>query len=771
MRPISRFVVLFSLVSCLAIFTSTRAQDEPRAAWLVTGFDITIPNLGAERALSARATIAARNVGRGAGSTLTIRINSKAEIKSITVGSATATYQARPEPRGNSQRITINLPASVAPGQTVQATCEYRLPVTENTGIASLSATSSQFLPQSVWYPQVNNELSIRGADYAPFRLTINGAAVSSGVDKSAGGNSAFDQPSNAQPFFVTGAWDRVEGSAAAKGVSAYLPKGADADERKQAESLIALASDARSFYASLFGPAPDLPVRMISLTRGAGFEDAGTVLLGEGAFRRKTVDSSTAMTVAEAVARLWIGADTPVRGEGHGVVDAGLTRFVAALFIEKEFGADEAEAERGRERVAYAAIAKRDGPLARSTAVDPTYLNSVANKGAMVWRLVDHVVGRDVFVTTIKALLASGKTEPDGLTLAAARAAFSARGGSSLKALLDQELDQITDMDLMAGLPVQQAGQWTAALRNLGAMDVTVNVAATTSGGQRLITQATVPGHDFGQAIFKNASNITSVEIDPEKFYPQLDYANDVAPRIPEVAASLAEANRLYGAQEYGKVESLARQMLSASPRAQEARIILGRALLAENKNEEAEREFKQLLAEKLPLPTSQAWASYGLGEIALRRGQAAEASRLLTDAVRADAEYASTLAARAERIRSETAPAVDQAVVTFVNQLDTAVRTGRQAEIAPLIMPGELGRFVQQVVGTQPESWQTRVLRTEQMGTDRILADVAMNTKQLGVVYSGTAVFVLARAGGSLRLAGIEFFEVRPQGATGNQ
>jgi tetratricopeptide (TPR) repeat protein len=770
MRLIFRFG-LVSLISCFALFTSSRAQDEPRAAWLVTAFDITIPNLGAERALNARATITTRNVGRGAGSTLTVRINSKAEIKSVTVGSTTATYQSRPEPRGNSQRVTINLPSSVAPGQSVQATLEYRLPVTENTGIASLSATGSQFLPQSVWYPQVNNELSVRGADFAPFRLTINGAAaVSSGVDKSAGGNSAFDQPAYAQPFFITGAWDRVDGSASAKGVSAYLPKGADADQRKQAESLIALASDARSFYASLFGSAPDLPVRMISVTRGAGFEDAGTVLLGEGAFARKSVDSSTAMTVAEAVARLWIGADTPVRGEGHGVLDAGLTRFVAALFIEKQFGADEAEAERGRERVAYAAIAKRDGPLSRSTPADPTYLNSVANKGAMIWRLVDRVVGRDVFVATIKALLGAGKTDPDGLTLAAARAAFSARGGNSLKGLLDQELDQITDMDLMAGLPVQQAGQWTAALRNLGSMDVTVNVAATTSGGQRLISPVTVPAHDFGQAIFKNASNIASVEIDPEKFYPQLDYANDVAPRVPEVAASLAEANRLYGAQEYVKVEALARQMLSASPRAQEARIILGRALLAENKNEEAEREFKQLLAEKLPLPASLAWASYGLGEIALRRGQAAEASRLFTDAVRADAEYGSTLAARAERIRSEPAPAVDPAVASFINQLDTAVRSGRQAEITPLIMPGELGRFVQQVVGTQPESWQTRVLRTEPSGADRIVADVAMNTKQLGVAYSGTAVFVLARAGGSLRLEAIDFFEVRPQGATSN-
>jgi tetratricopeptide (TPR) repeat protein len=495
-------------------------------------------------------------------------------------------------------------------------------------------------------------------------------------------------------------------------------------------------------------------------------------VLLGEGAFRRKAIDSSTAMTLAETVARLWIGTDTPVRGEGHGVLDQGLTRFVATLFLEKEFGGDAAEAERGRERVAYATIAKRDGPLSRSTPVDPTYLNSVANKGAMVWRLVDHVVGRDTFVATIKTLLASGKSSPDGLTLAQARAAFSDRGGATLKALIDQELDQTTDMDLMAGLPVQQAGQWIAALRNLGAMEVTVNVTATTSSGQRLTTQATVPGHDFGQATFRNAPNITSVEIDPDKFYPQLDYANDVAPRVPEVAASLAEANRLYGAQEYAKVESLARQMLSASPGAQEPRIILGRALLAENKNEDAEREFKQLLAEKLPLPTSLAWANYGLGEIALRHGQAADASRLFTDAVRADAEFASTLAARAERIRSETSPPIDPAVVSFVNQLDTAVRTGRQAEVAPLIMPGELGRFVQQIVGTQPESWQTRVLRTEATGADRILADVTMNTRQLGVAYSGTAVFVLARVGGSLKLEAIEFFEVRPQGPTaGNQ
>ena len=61
------------------------------------------------------------------------------------------------------------------------------------------------------------------------------GGALSSGEDKSVGGNSAFEQTLNAQPFFVAGTWDRVDGGAAAKGISAYLPKGATADDQKQA--------------------------------------------------------------------------------------------------------------------------------------------------------------------------------------------------------------------------------------------------------------------------------------------------------------------------------------------------------------------------------------------------------------------------------------------------------------------------------------------------------------------------------------------------------
>jgi Tetratricopeptide repeat len=766
---IKRKALLLTLIVICAGLSGVRAQDDLRAAWQATNFDITVNNPGAERALNARAVVTLRNVGRGAGATLSLRISSKAEIKSISIGGATAAYKSLTESRGGAQRLTITLPQAIGPNEAVTATVEYRLPLTENSGLAAISPVGSQFLPMSLWYPAANTPFAVRGADYAPFHITINGVtAISSGIEKSAGGNSLFEQSLNGQPFFVAGTWDRVEGSGNAKGITAFLAQGANADERKQAEALIALANDARTFYADMFGPAPGVPLRLVAVTRGAGFDDAGTALLTEGAFRRKKVDSVTALGIAEAVARLWIGVDTPVRGEGYGVLREGLVRFAASLFIEKQFGAEAADAERGRQRLSYSAIVKRDAPLSRTTPFDGgTYLNSVANKGAMVWRLVDHALGREGFVAALRGLISSAKNDAEGLSLARARGVFVERGGTAMKTLLDQQLDQSTDMDLMAGLPHLEAGQWTSALRNLGSTEVTVNVMATTDTGQQVTTQATIPAHDFGQVTFKNAARIVRVEIDPEKFYPQTDYSNDAAPRSVELAISLAEATRLFGAQEYAKAEALAREMLSSSPRMQEARIVFARALLAQNKTDEAEREFRQLAGDRLPSPAAEAWSSIGLGEIALRRGQAADAGRDFNEAVLADAEYGSTLYARAARIRAEAAanatPAIDESARNFITQLDAALRSGRQTEIGPMIVPGELTGFVRGAVGTQPEAWQTRVLRSEQLDANRLALDVAINSRQLGADHAGTAVFILTRVSGAWKLSAIDFFEVR--------
>ncbi|MGH9883009.1 MAG: hypothetical protein ACRD6N_16345, partial [Pyrinomonadaceae bacterium] len=382
--------------------------------------------------------LTAKNVGRASGSTFTFRINSKAVIKSVTASGTNANFRVVPETQGNIQRVTVTIPSPVVSNASLILNISYSLPIESNTGLAGISPIGSQFLPLSFWYPAPNTPFTVRGADTAPFRLTVNSPnLVSSGAEKSAG---LYEQSLNAQPFFVQGDWDRIERTAEGKGISAFVAKGISAEERKQAEALINLAASARAFYVSLLGPAPDVPVRLISVRRGSGFHDGGTVLIETSAFRRGKVDSTTALLLGEAMAHLWIGGQTAVRAEGGGMLREGLTRFLATLFLEKQFGRDAAQAELLRQRVTYSAVAKRDAPLGRSTPLDDAYFSSVPNKGAMVWRLIDQRVGRELFMTTLRSLLQTGKDT--GISLAGLRAALVEKGGERLKATLDYQID-----------------------------------------------------------------------------------------------------------------------------------------------------------------------------------------------------------------------------------------------------------------------------------------------------------------------------------------
>lgn len=761
-------IALTLLLLLLPVSSPGMAQDDARLVWQVTHFDINVNLQQSERTLAAVAVLNATNVGGGSGSTFTFRINTNAKVEGVTVAGSTANFRVVPETRGNLQRVTVTLPRAAGPDATTTLTVRYKLSVESNTGLAAISPVSSQFLPLSFWYPAPNTPFTIRGGDTAPFKLSINGIqAISSGIEKSGGtGPSQFEQPLNAVPFFVQGEWDRIEGTGEAKGITAFPGKGADASDRKQAENVIALAAQARSFYTSLFGPAPDVPIRLVSVRRGAGFSDGGTVLIESGAFRRSKIDSSTALLVAEAISRLWIGGQTAVRGEGSGVIRDGLPRFLATLFIQKQFGPEVFESELLRQRTAYSAVVKRDPPLTRTTPIDDTYFSSVPNKGGMIWRLVDRRIGRDAFMSTVRTLLEARRNDLNGLTLAQLRAALAEKGGEALKTLLDQQFEQVTDMDLMIGTPQQRAGQWIAALRNIGSNDAHVTVRGITDRGEQLTLETTIPARNFGEAVFKTTGKLVRVEVDPEKLYPQLDYSNDIAPRVSDVNTALAEATRQFGTQDYAKAEAIAREILGVAPRLQEARIILGRALLGQNRIDEAEKIFRASLEESLPTAATIAWSSLGLGEISLRRGQNAEAARWFNEAVRADAEYGATLAARAGRIKAESgasSPPVDESARSFIAQLDKTITGGKQAELETRILSGELVRFIGGIVGSQPDIWQTGVLRTEPLDANTLAADVTIKARQLGQEQSGTAVLILSRVGEQWKLAGIEFFEVR--------
>lgn len=762
------FFILFLLSPTFIL----HAQTEGVPVWQVTRFDITatLPaQATTERVLNARAVISARNTGQ-TGRTFTVRLNPAAEIKTVTVGDATANFIKRDDQRMKLQIDTINLPASVAPNATIDVTIDYRLPLTaQNNGLAAISPEGSQFLPLSFWYPMPNTPFAPRGADYAPIRLTVNapaGETVISSGQQPGGGESrqpatgqTFMQQLNAQPFFVTGKWDRVEGTGEARMVTALAPVGAGADERRQAQSLIALAAAAHAFYSSVLGPAPDAHIWLVGVRRGAGFEMSGTVLLEAAAFRRSKPDAVSALAIAEGVAHMWLGGATPLRGESAGLLREGLVRYLATLFLERQFGRAAADAERLRERIAYMAIAKRDAPLTQTTPLDPTYYTAVADKGAMVWRLAERALGRDAFLSLIRAQLqAAGDT---GLTLAAFRAALNERGGATLKALLDAQLDQPNETDLLIGLPQQRGGEWVSAVRNTGGQDVSVRVLAWTDAGQQLSTDATIPARDFGEAHFKTNARLVRVEIDPDKFYPQIDYANDIAPREPGLDEALDEATRALGAGDYAKAETTARAMLQVAPLMQEARILLARALLGENKLADAERECRAALDDKLPLPATLAWGAFGLAEIAQRKGQTSEALQHYDEAVRAEGGYPPTLAARTARLKVDTAPPVDDAVKQFMTQLDQAIRGGHKTEIEPLVVPGELINFTKGFITIQPEIWQTKVLRTDAVGSNLIAADVQITAHTEGRDKTINAVYLLARNGTQLRLMEIPIFE----------
>jgi Tfp pilus assembly protein PilF len=768
MKRLNAFKLIAALPVLLVFAAHAFAQDEARAAWQVTQFDITanLPAPGAERTLTARALLTARNVGQGAGSSFTVRINPAAEIKAASANDATARFVKRVEARTQLQQITVTLAAPVAPGGTIKIAFDYGLALQNNSGLAAVSTEGAQFLPLSLWYPSPNSHVSLRGADTAPVRLTVNAVGGESIVSSGQGSGATFDQKLSAQPFFVAGKWDAVEGANDARGVTAMLPRGANAEERKRAEALTSFAAAARAYFSSTLGGAPDAPVRIVAVNRGAGFDMGGTILVEPAVFRRAKLDGATALLVAESIARLWIGGATPVRGAGAGAVREGLTRLLAVEFLEKQLGVEAAESERLRERVAFAAVARRDVPLSQLTPGDANYLTLVADKGAMVWRLAERTLGREVFINVVRAQLQNGRAGE--MTLSSLRDALAEGGGARIKPLLDAGLDQPTLTDLLVGLPQQREGGWAAAMRNTAPFDVTVAAVARTDRGERIVTEASLKASDFGEAIFKTTARVVSVEVDPDKLYPQIDYDNDEAPRRAALEATLDDATRALTSQDFARAETLARDLIARQPLMQDARILLARSLLEQNKLPDAEREFRAAADSPLPLAQTLAWSSIGLGEIALRKGQSAEAARLFTEAVRAEGGYPSALAARAARLRAEaaqgaSAPAVDESVRAFVTQFDQAIKGGRKADLDALIVPGELVVFAKGIVGSQPEAWQTKLLRTESLGGDRVAADVQITARTLGRDQSGSAVLVLTRASGRLLLAEIPIFEVR--------
>jgi hypothetical protein len=189
---------------------------------------------------------------------------------------------------------------------------------------------------------------------------------------------------------------------------------------------------------------------------------------------------------------------------------------------------------------------------------------------------------------------------------------------------------------------------------------------------------------------------------------------------------------------------------------------MMLARALLAQGKTGDAEKEYQAILDEKLPAARSLAWANAGLADIAVRAGRNDVAARYASAAIVADGEYGASLAARGVRAKanaSETDPAVKQ----FFADFDKAAATNRKSDVDSMTMSGEITRFVSAVAGSA-QAWQTAVKSVDRLDANTVLVEADMNIRLINKdPESGQAVFRLVKTSSGWKLAAVETFEVR--------
>jgi len=94
------------------------------------------------------------------------------------------------------------------------------------------------------------------------------------------------------------------------------------------------------------------------------------------------------------------------------------LVRFIAALFIEKQLGRDAMQSELLRRASAILQLRSAMGHFRGLLSWILRILHQFANRGAMVWRLLDHRLGRDVFMGILRGMLQTIRTIPNGLNL-----------------------------------------------------------------------------------------------------------------------------------------------------------------------------------------------------------------------------------------------------------------------------------------------------------------------------------------------------------------
>lgn len=715
-------------------------------------------------------------------------LNSKAKVSEMKLNGQPVQFKTSEDARSNLLLVSTEVTSAFASAPEFDVEFAYTIPVPDRNPGMHVSTAESYLLPSSFWVPVKHTPFVEHGADTAPFMLTLdtplgqNLKLVSSGVSRAP---NQFEQIQAAQPFFFVGDFEvttRGGGGESGPAVEVYAPRGLDERGRAQVARVADEAAKIVEFMAQYFGVPQSGVFRIVTVNqRGVALAAPGVVTVDDALFRRNVLDLGTIELMANAAARSWIDGRVLLRGRGTWMLRDGLPVYLAAQYLGARYGEVQREEAFERYRRAYEPVARgSDAALLMQNPLDRNYVTSVFNKGASVWRIIEKKLGAQPFQQLIRRVLDRRQTDVVVLTdwrnplcgmsrCASFKAelinAAASAERDAMKSLFAQWVETVVLPDFAVGQPQPSANGVESAIVNFGDGEFTVDVVATTEGGEKLRRTVTLKSGEYGALTFPAGTKIARLEVDPEKIYIQKDYSNDVFPRRPSASELYGQAGLAYSKGEFAVAEAKAREALVSAPSAPTLEALLGRALLAQKKNDEAAKYFTDAL-KRTPIPLqAYGWAHLGLGELALQRGAAAEAAEHFRLAAAAELDPATTEAARDGALKAERAAnavKLPDDVRAFLKQFDDAMLQGPNA-VAPLVEQGNLRDFVRRLIVTKPSTWTTEGLRAEVWDAERTAVDVNLRVRIEGRDYAGRAVYVLSRASGRLKLSEVPSFDVK--------
>lgn len=722
-------------------------------------------------------------LGTGSKPRLSFFLHNKAKVSAMSVNGATAQFRTGEPLRLPMITVSTDITTAFASAAEFDVELAYSIPSTDRSQTLHVSTSESYALPNGFWFPIYHNPYADHGADTAPFKLTVTAPA---GKVISAGnrlGENTFEQTLAMQPFFFVVPHDVTTATAARSAkIEIYAPRGLDENGQQQVKRLADEATKIINFYTEYFGIPLSGAFRIVaSGTQGLTFSEPGAVLLDDSYFRRNTLDLGTIELIAGAAAKSFVDGRVLMRGRGAGMMRDGLPIYLVAQYLGARFGEAQQQAAFDRYRRAYEPVARgADTALLLQSPYDRSYTTVVYNKGALVWRLIEKKVGKQAFDNFVRGMLDRQRVDVLSLVEWKAPLCRASRctnvkaellaAASSQRAVLEdvfaQWIENAVVPDFAVGQPQAGANGLESAIVNFGSGDITIDILATTEAGEKLKQTAFIKGGEYGAVTFPAGTKIATIEVDPDKLFPQKDYSNDVFPRRASATTLYGQASLAFTKKDYATAEAKVKEAMTSESNSPILQSLLGRILLAANKNDEAAKVLTDSLkGEPLPLQ-AYAFSHLGLGQLALQNNKAAEAARHFRLAAASELDQANALMARDGAVKAEqsaNAAKVPEDVRAFLKQLDDALLTGTADAVSPLVELGNLREFVKRVTGSKPSLWTTEVLRTEAWDADRIAVDVNLKIKIVGREGAGRALYVLSRAGGKLKLSEAPIFDVK--------